>query len=156
MCVPTVIERYVVLLAELAPHFRFGRRVRIVPQTDAEPPVDDAAADAIRTRIPALEHRDRMTERLGMRPERDLIQVPEARLVVVRIRHLVQLVPVDELLQRFALCASAFHVRDEPVFERDLPPRIETAVPLGARDDAVAPCDPLSRQPPFLKRRRAD
>src|SRR5438034_424152 len=106
--VPAVIERDVVLLAELAPYLRFGRRVRIVPEADAEAPVNDAAAHAIRARVAGLQKRNRMAERFGVRPESNLVQIPEARLVVVRIRQVVQLFPLDEFLQRFALRAAAF------------------------------------------------
>src|SRR5262245_16685859 len=93
-----------------------------------------------------------MTEGFRMRSERNLVQIPEARLVVVRVRHLVQLVPLDELLQRGALRAAALHIRDEAVLEGDLPPRVETAVADRPGDDAVDPRDRFARQPLLLER----
>src|SRR5207237_10585601 len=66
-----------------------------------------------------------------------------------------QLVPVDELLQRGALRAAAFHVGDEAVLERNLPARVEAAVALRAGDDAVDAGERLARQPFLLKRRVA-
>ncbi len=81
-----------------------------------------------------------------MRAERNLVQIPEARLVVVRIRQVVQFVPLDEFLQRLALRAAAFHIADESVGERDFPAREKSAVPLRARDHAVHARDRLALQ----------
>ena len=58
--VPAVIERHVVLLREVRPLLRLGRRIRVVPEADAEAPVDDAAARALRAGVAALEQRLRM------------------------------------------------------------------------------------------------
>src|SRR5262249_30394640 len=103
--------------------------------------------------VPGLEQRDWVAERLRMRSERDLVQVPEPRLVVIRIGQLVQLVPVDEFLERLALSAAALHIGDEAVLESDLPARIEAAVSLRAGDDAVDAGNRLARQPLLLERR---
>src|SRR5258708_29054714 len=89
VCMPPVVERSVVVSAELALLFRFRRRMGIVPQADAKPPMNDAAAHAFGTGAAALQQRNRMAESLRMRSERDLVQVPEARLIVVRIREVV-------------------------------------------------------------------
>ena len=155
MRMPAVIERHVVLLAEFAPHLRLGRRVRIVPEADAEAPVNHAAPHAIGARVAGLEQRNRMAERLRVRAERDLIQVPKARLIVIRIRQVVQLVPLDEFLQRFALRAAAFHVADESVRERDFPARKKSAVALRAGHRAVDARDRLALQIFLLERRIA-
>ena len=74
---------------------------------------------------------------------------------MIRIRQFVQFVPPDELFQRFALRAAAFHVADESVGERDFPPREESAVPLRARDRAVDARDRLALQIFLLERRIA-
>src|SRR5205814_7294236 len=99
-------------------------------------PVNDATPHAVRARVARLQQRNRMAERLRVRAERDLVQIPEARLIVVRIRQVVQLVPLDEFLERFTLRAAAFHVADEPVGERDFPAWEEPPVSLRPGDRA--------------------
>src|SRR5438876_10972029 len=96
-----------------------------------------------------------MEERLRVRADHDLVQIPGARLVVVRIRQVVQLVPVDEFLERFTLRTAALHVADESIGERDFPAWEESPVSLRSGDRAVDARDWLTLQIFLLARRVA-
>ena len=83
--------------------------------------------------LPFLRISSRIAEPLRMRAKRDLVQIPVARLLVERIRALVEARILEELAQRFALRAAALHVGDEAVLEDHFPSREEPAVALRAR-----------------------
>ena len=152
MGVPAVIDRRVVLVREVLPRLGLGRRVRVVPQADAEAPVDDRAADTLRAGVAVLLEGAGRAEGLGMRSERDLVEVPEAGRRVVRIGQFVEAGVLDELLERRTLRAAAGDVRDEAVLERHFPAREEAAVPLRSGEHAFDAGDRLTRQPAAVER----
>src|SRR5260221_13526482 len=87
-----------------------------------------------------------------MRGERNLVEVPVPGMVVMRERQLVQARILEELLERRPLGPAPFHVRDEPVLEKDLPAREEPAGAPRAREDTFEPGDRIARQPLLLER----